>query len=452
MIIGESIPFSFTLDAGISGVNDELGVALWVDWNHNSEFDLSERCFYQKVTVSEFTSGSYTLTGNVVVPIDAAPEATIARVMVYYAGDDGLFEANACSDLDSGEIEDYAVIIETSNVSATVDFEAETVNPNTNYPIQFNNLSKSLPSDPIQSWSWSFEDGQPATSNEQKPTVKWAEDGSYNVSLTVTTQSGETYTLEKKQYISVTYQVCEVKQEWGTKYGHIDRIEIGAVDYATPVEDVPDYTNLIDTQVVQAPSSGTVPFTVTCSKGEAGDIDGIGFKIFLDADRNGFTANDEIFKDWFAANSTGDLHVFKGEISVPDSYLENKTMAIRFVAYNRGYNGAEQYNPAPCDLLDSGNGIDLGITFGVTTSIDDQPSTDELTIYPNPVTSELTIKANHVQIQHVRLFDISGQEVMTQSGNQSSAVWLSVETLPNGLYLVEVITENGRQIMKVNKQ
>jgi len=450
--IGDQVPFSVTLDAGNSGANDNLGVALWIDWNHNSEFEITERSFYQMVNVANFTDGSYTLSESVIVPIDAVQEATLARVMVYYAGDDGTFEATACSTVESGEIEDYAVIIEAGTVTATVDFEAETITPNTNYPILFSNKSKSLASDPIQSWNWSFEGGQPATSNEKEPSVSWSEDGSFEVSLTIVTQSGERYTLKKDAYITVAYAVCEVEQEWGTKYGHIDRIQIGTIDYSTPAEDVPAYTNLINNQIVQAPLNGTIPFTVTCSKGECGDRDGIGFKVFLDADRNGFTDADLVMKDWFAAKSTDDLHTFNGEISLPDNYVGNKTVALRFVAYNRGYDGTEWYNPSPCDKLDSGTGIDLGISFGTTTSSHAPTSTNNLTMYPNPVTSELTIETAQEAILQVHMFDISGHEILTQDGQQSQSIQINVEQLTNGFYLVKVITEENEYIMKVHKQ
>jgi len=375
----------------------------------------------------------------------------VARVMVYYAGDDGTFVANACSTLESGEIEDYAVVIEAGTVAATADFEAETVTPNTNYPILFSNKSKSLASDPIQSWNWVFEGGQPATSEEKEPTVTWAEDGTYKVTLTVVTQSGETYKLAKEAYIAAAYTVCEVEQEWGTKYGHIDRIQIGTIDYSTPAENMPAYTNLINDQIVRAPISGSIPFTVTCSKGECGERDGIGFKVFVDGDRNGFTDADLLMKDWFAANSTDDQHTFTGEISLPDNYVGNKTVALRFVAYNRGYDGAEWYNPSPCDKLDSGTGIDLGITFGVSTSSNPQLSTDNLAIFPNPVTSELTVETEKEKIRQVRIFDISGHEVLTQNGTQSQTMQINVEQLTNGLYLVEVLTQANHYVMKIQK-
>ncbi|MFV9552637.1 PKD domain-containing protein, partial [Algibacter sp. PT7-4] len=40
------------------------------------------------------------------------------------------------------------------------------------------------------SWSWTFEGGSPATSTDQNPTVIYAADGSYDVTLEVTNAYG----------------------------------------------------------------------------------------------------------------------------------------------------------------------------------------------------------------------------------------------------------------------
>ncbi len=52
------------------------------------------------------------------------------------------------------------------------------------------------------SWSWAFEGGTPATSTEQNPSVQFGP-GTHSVSLTVTTQGGNTYSLSNTDLISV---------------------------------------------------------------------------------------------------------------------------------------------------------------------------------------------------------------------------------------------------------
>ncbi|MEM8523679.1 MAG: PKD domain-containing protein [Bacteroidota bacterium] len=53
-----------------------------------------------------------------------------------------------------------------------------------------------------ESWSWEFEGGQPATSNEQNPTVTYSDTGSYTVKLIVTNELGQDE-LVREEFIQV---------------------------------------------------------------------------------------------------------------------------------------------------------------------------------------------------------------------------------------------------------
>lgn len=55
------------------------------------------------------------------------------------------------------------------------------------------------------SWEWAFEGGEPAMSNVQNPTgITYNEIGTYDVTLTVTNSNGQTETLTKQNYITVS--------------------------------------------------------------------------------------------------------------------------------------------------------------------------------------------------------------------------------------------------------
>lgn len=55
-------------------------------------------------------------------------------------------------------------------------------------------------------WSWSFPGGTPATSNLRNPVVTYAAAGTYDVTLTVTNQTGSSQAFTKTAYINVTDQ------------------------------------------------------------------------------------------------------------------------------------------------------------------------------------------------------------------------------------------------------
>lgn len=59
------------------------------------------------------------------------------------------------------------------------------------------------PSDSTATWAWTFEGGTPATSNLQNPPVTFDAPGTYSVSLTVVTNDGNTYTIDRPNFITV---------------------------------------------------------------------------------------------------------------------------------------------------------------------------------------------------------------------------------------------------------
>ncbi|MEM6602276.1 MAG: GEVED domain-containing protein, partial [Verrucomicrobiota bacterium] len=77
------------------------GYAVWIDYNNDGDFeDADEQVFSQVPTTSTPVSGSFT------VPADAAETSTRMRVSLKLAG-----IPTSCEWFDSGEVEDYTVII-----------------------------------------------------------------------------------------------------------------------------------------------------------------------------------------------------------------------------------------------------------------------------------------------------------------------------------------------------
>jgi|GEM_PF-368095 len=68
------------------------------------------------------------------------------------------------------------------------DFYAKNQFACVNAPIEFVDNSTNAT---VTSWSWTFQDGNPATSNEQNPTVSFTSGGDKNVTLTVTGAAGQ---------------------------------------------------------------------------------------------------------------------------------------------------------------------------------------------------------------------------------------------------------------------
>lgn len=87
-------------------------------------------------------------------------------------------------------------------VQVIPNFESDTTKVNVGESIEFEDKSEGDPN----SWDWVFEGGDPATSTEQNPTVTYAEEGSYEVSLTVS--NGDTEATETKEgFITVNVEI-----------------------------------------------------------------------------------------------------------------------------------------------------------------------------------------------------------------------------------------------------
>jgi PKD repeat protein len=89
--------------------------------------------------------------------------------------------------------------IEVIEPAPTTDFTANNIMVNTNSAVTFFDLSTNNPT----SWSWTFEGGEPAISNEETPTVTYMEPGLYSVSLLTSNRAGDGTTEAKTEYIEV---------------------------------------------------------------------------------------------------------------------------------------------------------------------------------------------------------------------------------------------------------
>ncbi len=69
-------------------------------------------------------------------------------------------------------------------------------------------------------------------------------------------------------------------------------------------------------------------------------------------------------------------------------------------------------------------------------------------VYPNPTSDNVTIEAAS-KIKHIRFFNISGQKVYDVALDQNS-INLNIEFLENGIYMIEIETEGGSIVEKLN--
>mgnify|MGYP000126433403 CR=1 FL=1 len=94
--------------------------------------------------------------------------------------------------------------------------------------------------------------------------------------------------------------------------------------------------------------------------------------------------------------------------------------------------------------------VDLGVyEYGAasTLSVDDfELSINDIKIYPNPTSDYINIKSSD-KINSVEVYDMLGKKIL-----DSKHKTINLKSIPNGVYLVKVITENSTHTKRILKQ
>ncbi len=152
----------------------------------------------------------YTVSGYSVV----FENTSIGGETYFWDFGDGVGTSNMASpSYNYGEVGNYPVVLTVMNPCDTVSTSVEVVIDAT-FPTAFFSADplsgcapmlvsfQDLSSQNVDTWSWEFEGGAPATSNEQNPDVLYQEPGEFNVTLTVSNILGSN-TIQFTNYISV---------------------------------------------------------------------------------------------------------------------------------------------------------------------------------------------------------------------------------------------------------
>ena len=85
----------------------------------------------------------------------------------------------------------------------------------------------------------------------------------------------------------------------------------------------------------------------------------------------------------------------------------------------------------------------------IKLSVNENPNTKEISVYPNPFNSEINICTNNAQTYSYKLYDITGK--LAIKGNFNTNCKINVTTLKNGFYTIEITNGNKKYIKKIIK-
>lgn len=100
--------------------------------------------------------------------------------------------------------------------------------------------------------------------------------------------------------------------------------------------------------------------------------------------------------------------------------------------------------------ISSGNTVDTTtfIVYKWTTSVPKTQSfkeKDEVTIYPNPATTELNVTFNNANIKSVAVYNLLGKQMVSYKTSGNSAK-LDIDKIPSGIYFVRLMDGSGHVI------
>ena len=73
-----------------------------------------------------------------------------------------------------------------------------------------------------------------------------------------------------------------------------------------------------------------------------------------------------------------------------------------------------------------------------------------IAVYPNPATTEVTVKSNN-NIKSIQLYDVQGR-IITASLTDTLESKIDVSNYGSGIYFIKIITEKGMQVQKLLKE
>ena len=337
----------------------------------------------------------------------------------------------------------------------------------------------------INSWSWEFEGGTPATSSVQNPVVTYSQPGTYGVRLTVTNAAGDTDMKYMPNYISVvsaynmhsgSITTCDAMfyDDGGPSANYTDNQDYtltinpetaGAVIkvefQSFEIENNWDFFYIYDGTSTSSTQIGE--YTGTDSPGTVIATNAAGALTFR------FISDYSVNKVGWAAHISCEGVALSVTASVEHPSIHiSETNTLYAVA--SGGLGTYTYSWAPADNLDDPNAQNpvftptAGGNFTYTVTVNDGEATETATVsftviddtnveenmeakvsvYPNPVSSVLTIDGiDDFTNLEVRIISLQGQVVMAAV----NTLVINVEDIEPGIYFVNIDCD-GTQIIK----
>lgn len=206
-----------------------------------------------------------------------------------------------------------------------------------------------------------------------------------------------------------------------------------AVTYATTTGDLKVYLNGI-LDGTTTPNSAIYTNTATLKIGSRGDDSDVNDDILMDEVRLWNVARSETelansMNNCLTGNETGLVLYYDFENETVSATVTDRT--------TNGNNGTIVSNSSP---------YGPGVFECFNTSQIYENESIQFDVYPNPSSDQVTIQTKEL-INEIKIFNLLGELVQTEM-----VANFSVANLPKGIYLLQLITENGMNSVRIIKE
>lgn len=213
-----------------------------------------------------------------------------------------------------------------------------------------------------------------------------------------------------------------------------------------------------DVYVVKTNNQGVVQWSKTYGSSANSSANEIGYSIKQCADGGYIISGESLFgfgaglKNMYLikTDSLGNSGCHQGNAATITTHFLPEVMAPPTTVAS----GTSMYRPTT--LVNSGT-IQTTICYSVINGINTHETTQQVSLYPNPFSQQVTIALNEiVQVNEVKIFNLMGQEVyhqqLTNSTTNSNEISLNLSTLKSGIYMCKLSGANYSATVKLVRE
>jgi len=391
--VSEGAFYPLSITTGISNAQD---TRVWIDFNNDGVFNNSNELILD-------APNSYNPSINFLVPTGAVLNTPLRmRISSDVVGT----LQNGCTNNDFGQTEDYGVMIIANVLPPNSAFSATPRNSCSD-TIRFTDLTSGSPT----SWLWYFGDG--TTSTQQNPSHYYSTEGNYTISLVTTNAFGQ----DSVAFINYITIYCPITMPTN---GIVTNTNCNGTLYDSggPTADYTNNTNGV--MVIQPIGATQIVLNFVSFNFE----NGWDFLTIYD----GPSTASPMIGSFTGNNLPPQIISSGGSITIK----QESDVTITASGFQMNWN---------CNTVGEKELINLA---------------DQFVVYPNPTSGIINIKSvnnESLNLKKLTLLNAIGQTVFSETNvDKNSTIRLNLTHLPKGLYFLNILSEQGEVIKKINIQ